>query len=188
MRIWQKVLCLKKKGKFWKHKDSLYRESQNAELSLCCSISVDIVIRWLLYDLYVLNHWYFMLANFCALCEWDHQAPELQHELLMSSVSTPPLVEFSSCSFMCTSYCYPQWKRYQLTMPSIRYIIYKWKEQEPEISGEFLYIQLTLEQHGFQLYRSTDAHIFFSSKYYSATQSMVGWACGCGTSDPEGQP
>ena len=50
-------------------------------------------------------------------------------ELLMSTVSAPSWWVFSS-SFMCTSYWYLQ---YELTMPSIFYIVYKWEEQEPGI-------------------------------------------------------
>lgn len=99
-----KVLSLKSR-KFWKQKYSLYREWQGARESLCCSISG--VIRWLSYDLYVLNHWYFILAKFYLLCKWDPQAPELQHGLLMSSASSPSCGEFSSFSIMGTSYWYP---------------------------------------------------------------------------------
>ena len=46
-----------------------------------------------------------------------------------------------------------------------------------EIEHLFKYkpsVQLTLEQHRFELHRSTDTQILFNSKYYNATGSMVG--------------
>ena len=47
------------------------------------------------------------------------------------------------------------------------------------------YSALTLEQCGFELRRSTCMQIFFNSKYYSTTWSMVGWSQGCRTLDSE---
>ena len=41
-------------------------------------------------------------------------------------------------------------------------------------------VKLTLEQYGFELYGSTYTQIFFKSKYYSTTQSEVGWIHECG--------
>ena len=38
----------------------------------------------------------------------------------------------------------------------------------------FLLIQLTLGQHGFELFGSTYMWMFFNSKYCSTTQSMFG--------------
>ena len=138
MKIWQKC-CIKKEKKKTENFEStktIFIRNQNAEPSLCYSILIDVVIRWALFDFCVLDHWYFMLGNFCLLCEWHHQGPELQCELLMSTVSAPSWWVFSS-SFMCTSYWYLP---YELTMPSIFYIVYKWEEQEPGIWGEFLNI------------------------------------------------
>ena len=43
--------------------------------------------------------------------------------------------------------------------------------------------QLPLEQHRFELWRSTYMWIFFNRKYYSTTQSAVSWIQGCGTMD-----
>lgn len=46
--------------------------------------------------------------------------------------------------------------------------------------------KLTLEQREFELHRSTYMWIFFDSKYYTATQSVVGCILGCGgTSERE---
>lgn len=47
-------------------------------------------------------------------------------------------------------------------------------------------IQLTLEQHGFELCRSIYIWILFSCKHYSTTRSEVGWIPGCRTTDTEG--
>ena len=59
-----------------------------------------------------------------------------------------------------------------------------------EIEHIFKYkpsVQLTLEQHRFELHRSVDIQILFSSKYYSVPQSMVGWIWACrGTTNAEG--
>ena len=41
-------------------------------------------------------------------------------------------------------------------------------------------VQLTLEQHGFELLRSTYMHIFLNNKYYSTTRSSVVWIWGRG--------
>ena len=46
-------------------------------------------------------------------------------------------------------------------------------------------MQLTLQQHGFELHRSTYMWIFLSSKYYSNTQPTVGWTHRQGTMDAE---
>ena len=43
-----------------------------------------------------------------------------------------------------------------------------------EVLSVHTYVQLTLEQHGFELHGSTYMWIFFSSKYYSTTRSAVG--------------
>ena len=48
-------------------------------------------------------------------------------------------------------------------------------------------VQLTVEQHRFELHRSTYMQIFFNSKYYNTAQFGVGCICGCGTVDTEGQ-
>ena len=60
-----------------------------------------------------------------------------------------------------------------------------------EIEHLFKYkpsVQLTLEQHRFELHGSVDIQILFSSKYYSAPQSMVGWIRACrGTTNAEGR-
>lgn len=46
-------------------------------------------------------------------------------------------------------------------------------------------VQLTLEQQGFELHRSTYIWRFFNHKYYSATPSEVDWICGSWTVDME---
>lgn len=50
--------------------------------------------------------------------------------------------------------------------------------------GHYSEIQLTLEQHEFELPGSVQ--IVFNSKYYSATRSTVGWILGWGTEFTEG--
>ena len=135
MKIWQKC-CIKKEKKpeNFESTKTIFIRNQNAEPSLCYSILIDMVIRWALYDLCVLGHWYFMLGNFCV--NDTIRAQSYSCELLMSTVSAPSWWVFSS-SFMCTSYWCLQ---YELTMHSIFYIVYKWEEQEPGIWGEFLNI------------------------------------------------
>ena len=47
------------------------------------------------------------------------------------------------------------------------------------------WLQLTLEQHGFELHGSTYMQGFFNSKYCSTIWTTVGWIWACGTTDME---
>ena len=47
-------------------------------------------------------------------------------------------------------------------------------------------VQLTCEQHGFELHTFTYTWIFFKNKYYSTTESIAFWICGCGIKDMGG--
>ena len=59
--------------------------------------------------------------------------------------------------------------------------------QEEKSSGDWLHnimnIQLTTEQWGFELLRSTYMQDFFSSKYCNTMWSAVGWILECGAVD-----